>query len=95
MPLFSKIPVLAIPTTAIVSGLMCTHKDCSALFSNLDESGAHAIAVHAGKMAVTTCGIYQHQLKNGKIKLYRVLEEWGEHFGDFHGPENLCLPWLC
>lgn len=82
MPLFSKIPVLAMPTTTVASGLMCTHDDCFALFSTLDESKTHAIAAHAGKVAVTTCGIHQRQLKNGKIKLYRVLE--GEHFGDFH-----------
>ena len=94
MPFFSKIPVLAIPTTEVVSGLMCTHNDCFALFSALDESEAHAIAVHAGQVAASTCGIHQRQLKSGKVKLYRVLEEGGEHFGDFHGPENLRFPWL-
>lgn len=78
MPLFSKIPVLVTPTTAVASGLMCTHNDCLALFSTLDESNTHANAVHAGKEAVTTCGIHQRQLKNGEIKLYRVLE--GEYF---------------
>jgi len=79
---------MAIPTTAVVSGLMCTHQDCFALFSTLDESEAHAIAVHAGKVAVTSCGIHERQLKNGKIKLYRVLEERGEYFGNFHGPKT-------
>ena len=93
MHLFSKIPVLAIaPTTAVASGLMCTHAECFALFSTLDESKTHAIAVHAGKVAVATCGIHQRQLKNGNIKLYRVLE--GERYGDSHGAENLHLPWL-
>ena len=93
MPLFSNIPVLATPSTAVTSGLMCTHNECFALFSTLDEAKTHAIAVHAGKVAVITCGIYQHHLKNGKIRLYRVLE--GENFGDFHRPENLHLPWKC
>ena len=95
MPLFSKIPVLATPNTAVIAGLACTHNNCFALFSTLDDSEAHAIAVHAGQAAATTCGIHERQLRNGKTKLYRVLEESGEHFGDFHGPENLRLPWLC
>ena len=88
MPLFSRIPVLATPDTAVISGLMCTHDDCFALFSTLDDSEAHAIAVHDGNVAATTCGIHERQLKNGKIKLYRVLEESGEHLGDSHGPET-------
>jgi len=85
MPLFSRIPVLATP---VISGLMCTHNDCFALFSTLDDSEAHAVAVHAGQAAATTCGIHERQLKNGKIKLYRVLEDSGEHFGNSHGPET-------
>jgi len=67
---------------------MCTHDDCFALFSTLDDSEVHAIEVHDGQVAVTTCGIQEHQLKNGKLKLYRVLEESGEQFGDSHGPET-------
>jgi hypothetical protein len=88
MPLFSRIPVLATPATTIISGLMCTHDDCFALFSTLDDSEAHAVAVHAGQVAATTCGIHERQLKNGKIKLHRVLEDSGKHFGDSHGPET-------
>ena len=94
---FSKTPVLATLNTKVIAGLVCTHDNCFALFSTLDDSEAHAIAVHAGQVAAITCGIYEHQLENGKTKLYRVLslEESGEHFGDFHGPENLRFPWLC
>lgn len=35
----------------------------------------------------TPCGIHERQLKNGKIKLYRVLEENSEQFSDSHGSE--------
>jgi hypothetical protein len=78
-PLISKVPVAAMPNIPVISGLMCSHPDCYALFSNLEDSEAHAIAIHAGKVAAVTCGIYESPLKNGKIRLYRVLDETGKH----------------
>ena len=77
-PAFSKIPVAAIPGISIISGLMCTHADCGALFSNLEDSETHAVKAHAGMVDGETCGIYEHVSKSGKIKLYRVLDENGE-----------------
>lgn len=79
-PSFSKIPVLAMPNMPIISGLMCSHEGCYALFSTLEDSKAHANAVHSGNMAAVTCGIHEFHLYNGKIRLHRVLDEIGEQF---------------
>ena len=77
-PAFSKIPIAAIPSFSVVSGLMCTYADCGALFSNLEDSEAHTVEAHAGKGDIITCGIYEHVSKYGGIRLYRVLDEDGE-----------------
>jgi hypothetical protein len=78
-PGFSKIPVAPLPSIPIISGLKCSHVNCFALFSDLEDSKAHAAAAHAGLEAAVSCGIYERQLKNGKLRLYRVLEEEGEY----------------
>lgn len=77
-PAFSKIPVAPTPGISVVSGLMCSHADCFALFSNLEDSEAHAVEAHAGNVAAITCGIYKHLSTSGEIRLYRVLDENGE-----------------
>ena len=77
-PSFSKIPIPAIPGISVISGLMCTHADCGALFSNLEDSETHTVKAHAGMVNIETCGIYEHTSKSGKIKLYLVLDENGE-----------------
>lgn len=77
-PVFSKIPVAALPDVPVVSGLMCAHTNCFALFLTLEDSEVHAAAVHAGDVAAITCDIYEGRLKGGEIKLYRVLDESGE-----------------
>ena len=77
-PSFSKTPVALIADIPVISGLMCTHPNCGALFSNLEDSEAHAIKVHAWKVAAATCGIYEALSKKGKIRLHRVVEESGE-----------------
>ena len=77
-PAFSKIPVAPIPGVLFISGLMCSHPDCFALFSNLEDSQEHAVMAHAGKMAAVTCGIYECPLKSGEVRLYRVLDENGK-----------------
>lgn len=78
-PAFSTIPVAPLPNIPLTSGLKCSHTGCFALFSNLDDSKAHAVAAHGGIVAADTCGIYECQLTNGKVRLYRVLEEDGEY----------------
>ena len=77
-PVFSKFPIPAIPGISVISGLMCTHADCGALFSNLEDSEAHIVEAHAKKVDPITCGIYEHVSKSGEIQLYRVLDENGE-----------------
>ena len=77
-PTFSKIAVPTIPGISVVAGLMCSYANCFALFSNLEDSEAHAVEAHAGKVITITCGIYEHVLKSGGIRLYRVLDENGE-----------------
>jgi hypothetical protein len=77
-PAFSKTPVPAIPGISVISGLMCSHADCSALFSNQEDSEAHAVEAHDGKVVAVTCGIHEYISKPGKIVLYRVLDENGE-----------------
>ena len=77
-PAFSKVPIAAIPGISVISGLMCTHADCGALFSNLEDSESHSVKAHAGKVDPITCGIYEHVSKSGGIRLYRVLDENGE-----------------
>jgi hypothetical protein len=79
-PAFSKIPVAPIPGISIVSGLMCSHAECCALFDDLEDSKVHAIEAHGGKVAAVTCGIYKHLAQAGKTRLYRVLDENGERF---------------
>ena len=37
-PTFSKIHVAPLPGIPVISGLVCNHADCFALFSNLDDS---------------------------------------------------------
>ncbi len=77
-PAFSKIPVAPLPGIPLISGLKCSHLGCFALFSNLEHSEAHAAATHAGREAAISCGIYECQLTNGGVRLYRVLDEDGE-----------------
>ena len=77
-PTFSKIPIAAIPGISVISDLMCTHADCGALFSNLEDSEAHIVESHAGEVDPITCGIYEHVSKSGGTRLYRVLDENGE-----------------
>jgi hypothetical protein len=78
-PLFSKIPVAVTPNIPVISGLMCKHADCYALFSSLEDSQAHADAAHAGNMEAISCVIYERTLRSGEVQLYRVLDENGEH----------------
>lgn len=80
-PAFSKIPVAPLPAIPLISGLKCSYPCCFALFSNLEDSKAHAAATHAGLEAAISCGIYERQLANGKVRLYRVLDEDGERLG--------------
>lgn len=77
-PSFSRIPVAPLPGISVISGLMCNHADCCALFSNMEDSEEHAISSHDGQVASITCGIYECPDKFGNIKLYRVLDEDGE-----------------
>ena len=58
-PTFSKIPVAPLPGISAISGLMCNHAGCYALFSNLEDSEEHAILAHDGQIAAITCGIYE------------------------------------
>jgi hypothetical protein len=74
-PAFSKTPVAAILGIPVLSGLICSHEGCNALFSSMDDAEAHARADHGGKIAANTCGIYERTLGNGQIKLYRVLDD--------------------
>jgi hypothetical protein len=74
-PVSSEIPVAPAPKISAITSLMCTHEDCFALFSNLEDSEEHAIKFHAGKVAATSCGIYEHPLQNGEVELRRILEE--------------------
>jgi hypothetical protein len=92
MPVFSKLPVVGLPDIPVVSGLKCTHTNCFALFSTLEDSKAHADAAHAGEVAATTCGIYERRLRSGTIKLYPVLDESGERHESFNVIEH--LQWL-
>jgi hypothetical protein len=77
-PMFSKIPVAPLPNIPLISGLKCSHLGCFALFSDLEDSKAHAAAAHAGLEAVVSCGIHECQLANGEVRLYRVLDDDGE-----------------
>jgi hypothetical protein len=72
-PVFSKIPVLAIPGMHVISGLMCGHRNCYALFTNLEDSEEHANSLHDGKFRAVTCGIYEHDTDSGKKTLFRIL----------------------
>lgn len=76
-PSFSKIPVAAISGIPVISGLMCSHADCYALFSNLEDSEEHAVLAHTGNVTAVTCGIYEGRSKSGKIRLYRVIDDDG------------------
>jgi hypothetical protein len=80
-PSFSKIPVPPIPGIAVSSGLKCSHEGCYALFSNLADSGEHAMATHEGKIMAVTCKIHKSTLETGEIRLYRVLDETRESAG--------------
>lgn len=77
-PAFSKIPVAPLPSIPLISGLKCSYCDCFALFSDLEDSKTHTAAAHAGLEAVISCGIYERQLMNSKVQLYRVLDKEGE-----------------
>jgi hypothetical protein len=72
----------------MISGLMCTHPNCFALFLNLDDSETHAFDAHAGKVMAVTCAISEHHLENGDIELLRVLDEIGERLENFDMTEN-------
>jgi hypothetical protein len=56
---------------------------------NLEDSEAHAITAHAGKVAAVTCDIYECPLENGNIRLHRVLDESGEHVKNVYMTEFL------
>lgn len=81
-PTFSKIPVAPLPGVPVISGLMCNHADCFALFSNLDDSEEHAVLAHDEQISSITCGIYERPGKSGKIRLYRVLDDSED--GEWH-----------
>jgi hypothetical protein len=74
-PIFSKVPVAAIPGMKVISGLMCGHANCYALFIDLEDSEQHANLVHNGKLDAVTCGIYERSTNSGKMTLFRVLDE--------------------
>jgi hypothetical protein len=72
-PVFSRIPVVALPGMHVISGLMCGHENCYALFTNLEDSEEHANSLHDGELRAVTSGIYEHDTDSGKKKLFRVL----------------------
>jgi hypothetical protein len=67
VPAFSKIPIAAFPGIHVLSGLICCYESCNALISSMEDAQAHAGADHGGKMAASTCGIYERMLENGEI----------------------------
>jgi hypothetical protein len=68
-------PIQCLSTFA---GLACSHADCDAIFSNLDNSISHADTSHAGSMLVKTCDVVEVTDGTGETKLVRVSEEFGE-----------------
>jgi hypothetical protein len=90
-PSFSKIPIPAIPSIAVSSGLKCSHEGCYALFSTLADSGEHAMAKHDGKIMAATCKIHNCTLESGEVRLYRVLDETGASAGHISGTLLTCL----
>jgi len=83
-PLFSKIAIPPFPNIPVISGLICGHAGCLALFSDLEDLKAHAVAAHVGDVAAITCGIYERHLKSGEVELYRVLDENGKQLQTFN-----------
>ena len=77
-PSYSKIPIPAVPTIAVRSGLRCSHESCYALFTTLDDIAVHASTMHEGKIEVVTCSIHECTFESGETRLYRVLDEAGE-----------------
>ena len=77
-PWFLKIPIPAIPTIAVRSGLRCSDESCYALFTTLDDITVHASTMHAGKIGAVTCNIHECTLESGETRLYHVLDEAGE-----------------
>jgi hypothetical protein len=72
----------------VVSGLICGHAGCLALFSDLEDLKAHAVAAHVGDVTAITCGIYERRLESGELKLYRVLDENGKQLQTFNTTKN-------
>jgi hypothetical protein len=70
----------------VVSGLMCTHADCYALFISLEDSEEHAISTHGGNVAAITCGVYECRDESKTTQLYRVLNKDGEYSNKFATP---------
>lgn len=77
-----------LPRMPVVSGLMCTHTDCYALFISLDDSEEHAISTHGGNVAAITCGVYECRDESKTTHLYRVLDKDGECFNKYLRVEN-------
>jgi hypothetical protein len=77
-PTFSKVVAVATPQITVISGLMCSHPGCYALFSSFEDSEEHAFNAHSGKVAAVTCNIHEKKMESGHVQLYRVLDEDGE-----------------
>jgi hypothetical protein len=57
------------------AGLICGHTNCDALFSDIEDSVAHANDCHAGTYVVNTCGVREVINASGQVELLLVLNE--------------------
>jgi len=77
-PTLSKVASVVTPGAAVISGLRCSHADCYALFSTLEDSEEHALEAHSGNVVAITCNLQEKILESGGVQLCRVLNEDGE-----------------
>ena len=75
MSSLGQIATVPVEDLSLLSGLICGHGDCGALFIDPDESVAHAKAHHDGKEVARTCGVREIQNKAGDVVLVLADEE--------------------
>jgi len=75
VPSLLKSPVIPVPGLPVLAGLMCSYPSCSALFSDFDESVAHAQEHHSGIDMAITCAVQELRSASGVARLLHVLEE--------------------
>jgi hypothetical protein len=75
MSSLGQIATVPVEDLSSLSGLICGHENCGALFVDPDESIAHANACHDGKEVARTCGVREIQNKTGDVELVLADEE--------------------